>query len=313
MQDESRAIVVVGSINMDLVSRVPQIPRIGETIFGYDFQTHPGGKGANQAVGVARLGYPVKMIGMLGRDTFGKQLRQQLETEGVDTQGIAEVEQATGTASILVDDAGQNCIIVTRGANATLTPEILLTKREVLRTAGTVLVQLEIPLETVTCLVEMCEEMGIPLILDPAPALKLTRELLQGVTWFTPNETEAEFYSDKATPGTETLERLLHIGVRGLILKRGADGCVVAGEDRIVHRVAAPKVHAIDTTAAGDAFNAAFAVGLMRGQDAVSSASFAAQAAAISVTREGAQPSLATAKEIDAPWLHPSGLSALSE
>ena len=298
MQHELRPIVVVGSINMDLVSRVSAIPRVGQTIFGKDFQTHAGGKGANQAVGVARLGYPVKMIGMVGRDAFGKELREHLDWEGVDTQGVGESDEATGTATILVDDEGQNCIVVTPGANGSLTPHILREKSDTLLSAGVVLAQLEIPIETVVCLAEMCQAMRVPLILDPAPAIELPLEVVQGTTWFTPNETEAEFYTGQAASEVETLQRLRVLGVRGIILKRGAEGCLLVEEGGAMHRIEAPAVHVVDTTAAGDAFNAAFAVALMQGRSAARGAAFAVTAAAISVTRAGAQTSLATAEEV---------------
>jgi ribokinase len=300
MQSTLRSIVVVGSLNMDLVSRVPYIPRVGQTIFGSGFQTHPGGKGANQAVAVARLGYPVAMIGMLGKDAFGRQLREQLEKEGVNTEHVGEATAETGTATILVDDAGQNCIVVTPGANAMLTPEILQQKKDVLGAAGMVLAQLEIPMETIVCLAEMCASLKVPLILDPAPATALPEALIKAVTWFTPNETEAEFYSNNAASEGEVIQRLQRLGVRGLVLKRGAEGCLLVDADGVQHRVASPRVQAVDTTAAGDAFNAAFAVALMQGQNPEQSAAYAATAAAISVTRAGAQPSLATADEVKA-------------
>jgi len=303
MQDTLRSIVVVGSLNMDLVSRVPFIPRAGQTIFGSGFQTHPGGKGANQAVAVARLGSPVTMIGMLGPDAFGTQLREQLNNEGVNTEHIGEASDPTGTATILVDDAGQNCIVVIPGANATLTRDILMQKKDILASAGIVLAQLEVPLDTILCLAELCASLNVPLILDPAPATKLPPALIMATTWFTPNETEAEFYSGNASSNDEVIKSLHDQGVRGLILKRGADGCLLIGEDGTPHHVAAPQVHAVDTTAAGDAFNAAFAVALMQGKDPVQSATFATTAAAISVTRAGAQPSLATASEVTAALL----------
>ena len=274
---------------MDLVSRVPFIPRAGQTILGSGFQTHPGGKGANQAVAVARLGHPVAMIGMLGPDAFGRQLLEQLKKEGVDTEHIGEAAEATGTATILVDDEGQNCIIVTPGANAMLTPEIVLQKKDLLASAGVVLAQLEVPIETVLCLAEVCASLKVPLILDPAPATKLPAALIEAVTWFTPNETEAEFYAGGATSDADVIQSLHDLGVQRLILKRGADGCLLIGEDGVPHRVAAPRVRAVDTTAAGDAFNAAFAVALMQGQDPVQSAAYATAAAAISVTRAGAR------------------------
>ena len=298
MKSDLRPIVVVGSINMDLVSNVPRIPRAGETIFGHDFRTHAGGKGANQAVGVARLGYPVKMIGMLGRDAFGEQLRAQLVKEGVDTTEVGDADAATGIASILVDAGGENSIVVAPGANLHLTPEILRGKVEILRGAGAVLAQLEIPLETIQYLAGICAESNVPLILDPAPAQSLPDGTLHGVTWLTPNETEAQFYARGASSEEEILSMLFNAGARGIILKRGALGSLLSGEDRLPHRIPAPNVRAVDTTAAGDAFNAAFAVGLMQGYDPVQSARFATAAAALSVTRAGAQPSLATRAEV---------------
>jgi ribokinase len=298
MYNDMRPIVVVGSINIDLVSTVPRIPRAGETIFGFDFQTHAGGKGANQAVGVARLEYPVMMIGMVGRDAFGHQLRTQLQLEGVDINEVGQVDAATGTASILVDAAGENSIVVTPGANLHLTPEVLLGKVDIFRRAGLVLAQLEIPIETVLCLAAICADLNLPLILDPAPAQALPNGKLEGVTWLTPNETEAQFYANGSSSEDEILATLFGLGTKGIILKRGALGSMLCGEDRIQHLIPAPTVKAIDTTAAGDAFNAAFAVGLMNGYQPVQSAQFATAAAALSVTRAGAQPSLATKREV---------------
>lgn len=304
MQEGQRPIVVVGSINMDLVSRVPHIPRAGETVTGHDFKMYPGGKGANQAVGVARLGYAVKMIGMLGTDAFGRALREHMQSEGVDTSDVVQTESASGLASILVDDAGENCIVVTNGANFNLTPDILLSKREVLCAAGVVLAQLEIPMETMECLAELCVSYDVPLILDPAPARALPEGLLRRTTWLTPNETEVQFYAEGARSEEAVLSKLFGMGVQGIVLKQGAQGAVLVGEDRVVHRVASPVVRAVDTTAAGDAFNAAFAVGLMLKYDPAESARYAATAASISVTRAGAQPSMATKEEVSAVF-HP--------
>lgn len=298
MTNRLRPILVVGSINMDLVSNVASIPRAGETVLGSNFQMHAGGKGANQAVAVARLEYPVIMIGMVGRDAFGRQMKEQLSREGVDTTHIGECGDATGIAMIQVDSAGQNSISVAPGANSQVTPELLRGKRELIRTAGAVLAQLEIPIETVLCLSEMCREFEVPLILDPAPAHELPAELFSTITWFTPNETEAQFYAKGSDSDEKLIAKLLRAGVKGVILKRGENGSVVAGKDGVAHSVAAPVVHAVDTTAAGDAFNAAFAVALMRGSEPLECAAFASAAASISVTRAGAQPSLARKAEV---------------
>lgn len=298
MKSDLRPILVVGSINMDLVSNVASIPRAGETVLGSNFQMHAGGKGANQAVAVARLEYPVKMIGMVGRDAFGHQMKEQLSKEGVDTSGIGESGAATGIAMIQVDSAGQNSITVAPGANSDVTVELIETKRELIRSAGAVLAQLEIPIETVLCLAEICREYEVPLILDPAPACELSAGLLSAVTWFTPNETEAQFYAKGSDTDEALIANLLKAGVEGVILKRGAQGSVFAGKDGVAHSVPAPRVHAVDTTAAGDAYNAAFAVALMRGSELLECAAFASAAASISVTRAGAQPSLARGAEV---------------
>ena len=189
-----RPIVVVGSINMDLVSAAPRIPMAGETLLGSGFQMHPGGKGANQAVAVGRLGYPVEMIGMVGSDLFGEQMRLHLQNAGVGVAAVKTVEGATGIAAITVASSGENCIVVTPGANTAMTPEYVEQHRSLIRDAGMVLAQLEIPLEAVERLAEICAETGVPLMLDPAPAQALAATLLQRVRWFTPNETEADFY-----------------------------------------------------------------------------------------------------------------------
>jgi ribokinase len=297
---ERRPIVVVGSINMDLVLRAPRIPAAGETLTGSHFATHPGGKGANQAVGIARLDYPVRMIGMVGRDGFGDQLHAQMAREGVDVAHVGSVDRPTGVATITVNEAGENSIVVIPGANAAVTPDLLRGKTGVLRDAGLVLAQLEIPLESVLCLAILCAEAGVPLILDPAPAQVLPQGLLPGVEWVTPNETEAGILTSGVIPPEAQSKTLQAAGAKGVILKRGAAGVAYSNGTVQLHFVPAPTVKVLDTTAAGDAFNAAFAVGLMRAYPLAESVRFAVAAAAFSVTREGAQPSLARSQEVEA-------------
>ncbi len=305
---EMRPIVVVGSINMDLVSIAPRIPAAGETLLGSGFQMHPGGKGANQAVAVARLGYPVQMIGKLGSDLFGERLRTHLQNVGVDVAGVETVEGSSGIAAITVASTGENCIVVTPGANAAVSPEYVEQHLPLLRSAGMVLAQLEIPLESVERLAELCSQQQVPLMLDPAPARALSPSLLRRVRWFTPNETEAKFYvpSGRGNPDTnhsdarvlhETARALLAQGPVGVLLKLGARGAYLADGD-LEQEVKAAAVEAIDTTAAGDAFNGAFAVGMMLGKSPVESVRFAVAAASISVTRVGAQPSMPTFAEV---------------
>jgi ribokinase len=294
-----KPIVTVGSINMDLVSSAERIPRPGETLIGRTFHANSGGKGANQAVAVARLGYPSVMLGMVGEDALGEQLLQTLQSYGVDTSHIGVAAGSSGTASIVVDVAGENAIIVTPGANLSVTPQYLNSKKEVLSSAGLVLAQLEVPLQTISWLAECCAQLEIPLMLDPAPAAVLPPQLLSQVAWFTPNQTEAAFYVDGELSQEETLASLFSMGLRQVVLKLGASGVLIACDDGRRERIPAVPVRTVDTTAAGDAFNGAFGVALMRGKSIGESARFAAAAAALSVTRAGAQTSLPSQDEVD--------------
>jgi ribokinase len=299
-----KPIVVVGSINLDLVAKADHIPAAGETVHGSDFQMHPGGKGANQAVAVARLGYPVQMIGMLGSDALGEQLRSHLQGAGVGLDGVAHSDGASGVAMIVVDPHGENCIVVTPGANAQVTPEYVDRYQDMIQNAGMVLTQLEIPVETVQHVADLCFQYNVPLMLDPAPAQTLPRSLLKRIAWLTPNETEAAFYAANSSNGSgEAAPRmmahhLLALGPPSVLLKMGPRGAYVATRN-VEEQIDAIAVNAIDTTAAGDAFNGAFAVGLMLGKDPIESTRFAVAAAALSVTRAGAQPSMPVLQEVE--------------
>ena len=302
---KKRPIVVVGSINTDLVAIADKIPAVGETVLGTGFQIHPGGKGANQAVAVARLGYPVRMIGRLGNDSFGTQLRTHMETAGVDCSNVDTCEGPSGVAVILVSSRGENCIVVTPGANAKVTPRDVEANLSTIREAGIVLAQLEIPLETVEYLSVICGRENIPMILDPAPASELPLEIFRNLAWFTPNESEAAFYAGNAGDTTntsspdDTAQKLLAKGCRGVLLKMGSRGAYLATPESAGQIVPAFPVTAVDTTAAGDAFNSGFATGLMLGKSAYDSAIFASAVAAISVTRPGAQPSMPSMAEVE--------------
>jgi ribokinase len=302
----AKPIVVVGSINQDMVVVADRIPSVGETIIGSDFQIHPGGKGANQAVAIARLGYPVRMIGRLGNDAIGAQMRAHLEQAGVNTDAIAASEGASGVALITVSAAGENSIVVAPGANSKLTPLDLEVNLALIQQAGVVLAQLEIPLETVERLADLCDQMSVPLILDPAPARHLPKKVLECTTWFTPNESEAAFYADDQSDqqgsrnAAEIARVLMDKGCRGVLLKMGARGAYLATPHAGGQSVPPFTVKAVDSTAAGDAFNGAFAVGLMLGKSPRDSADFAAAVAAISVTRTGAQPSMPSMAEVEA-------------
>jgi ribokinase len=299
-----KPIIIVGSINTDLVAVTKRIPAVGETVIGSDFQIHPGGKGANQAVAVARLGYPVRLIGRLGNDTFGTELRTHLENAGVEISGVSTSDGASGVAVIVVSRNGDNSIVLAPGANSKVTPEDIDSNLSALRGAGMVLAQLEIPLETVEYLARVCAREKVPLILDPAPAMDLPMGIFKDIAWFTPNQTEAAFYlgnrhtdSNPQAPA-EMARILLSNGCRGVVLKMGAHGTYLGSKGGIGGLVPAFSVDAIDTTAAGDAFNAGFATALMLGESPLDSAVFAAAVAAISVTRKGAQPSMPTMVEV---------------
>jgi ribokinase len=294
-------IVVVGSINMDLVASAQHIPAGGETILGTSFHTNPGGKGANQAVAVARLGYPVQMIGQLGSDDLGQHLRTGLDRVGVDTTAVGTVPGSSGVALITVSEAGENSIVVVPGANSQVTPAYLDQHAALIRGAGIVLAQLEIPLETVLHLADLCAQANVPLILDPAPARELPADLFAKIAWITPNETEAAFYLGHAVPENKTeaaAHELLDKGARGVVLKLGSRGSYFAQATGSEARIQPFHVHAVDTTAAGDAFNGAYATALMLGQSRLEAAMFASAASAVSVTRSGAQSSMANMEEV---------------
>jgi len=300
----AKPIVVVGSINIDLVAQAERIPLAGETVHSRDFQIHPGGKGANQAVAVAQLGYPVRMIGNVGSDAFGEELRAQLVRRGVDARSVQTSKGPSGVAMIAVVPSGDNAIVVTPGANALVSPKDVDDNADAIGEAGAVLTQLEIPLETVEYLGTLCVRLEVPLILDPAPARALPADLLRSVSWLTPNETEigccvAEMRHPLNRQQTsEILDALVEQCRNGVVLKMGSRGSYLATKDGRQHVNAFP-VAAVDTTAAGDAFNGAFAVGLMLGRSPLESAQFAAAAAAVSVTRAGAQPSMPTMEEVN--------------
>ncbi|MFY9940273.1 MAG: ribokinase [Silvibacterium sp.] len=295
-----KPIVVVGSINIDLVAKAERIPVTGETVSGTEFQTHSGGKGANQAVAVARLGYPVGMIGRLGNDVFGTELREHLQNAGIDLSAVQTTEGSSGVAVIIVSPSGDNIIVPTPGANAVLSPADIDANLDMIRAAGLVLTQLEIPLETVEHLANVCAREGIPLMLDPAPARELPAAILTRTRWFTPNETEAAFYSgnEPFDSSRSIARKLLAKGPQAIVLKLGARGVYLADRNGLDQQIDAYPVRAVDTTAAGDAFNGAFAAALMLGETPAESARFAAAAAAISVTRSGAQPSMPTMAEV---------------
>jgi ribokinase len=260
-----------------------------------------GGKGANQAVAIAKLGAPVEMIACLGTDLFTERLLSGLKTAGVDTHAVQIVAGPCGVAHISRAANGENSIIVISGANRLVSAASIDAHVDAVRRASMILVQLETPLEAVMRLAEQASEAKTPLMLDPAPARPLPHLLLSRTTWLTPNETEAQTLLGRFNlEPSEAAEKLLAMGVRNVALKLGSQGVFLAGRDCPAQRVPAFTVNAVDTTAAGDCFNAAFAVALARGKPPAEAARYGAAAAAISVTRAGAQPSLPTSAEVEA-------------
>ncbi len=219
-----KPIVIVGSINMDLVARTPRIALAGETLIGTDFGTTPGGKGANQAVAVALLGSSATMLGAVGDDVFGNALLENLKGAGVETNAVTRVAGPSGVAQIQVADNGENSIVVVPGANGLVEPASLDMHEQLIHSAGIVLCQLELPLETTLHTIEICASAGVPVMLDPAPAAPLPGVVFTDVAWFTPNETEAALYVGDELSVEESAQHLLARGLKGVALKRGSEG-----------------------------------------------------------------------------------------
>jgi ribokinase len=295
------AIAVVGSLNMDFVVRVPHLPAAGETVLGHSFQTLPGGKGANQACAAGRAGsteVDVRMIGRVGYDVFGDQLKASLAAAGVDVSGVhATQEQPTGVALIWVDAQGQNSIVVASGANHAMKASETPAMRSTFRGASFALFQLETPLPVVEAALRLAREEGVKTILDPAPAQLLSPSLLAQVDILTPNESEALTLLGRPAQrvavdqAPQLAEALLALGPKSVILKLGDSGCFYSDGATSLHQ-SAFKVTAVDSTAAGDTFNGALAVALARGHRIPDALRFANAAAALSVTKSGAQASI---------------------
>lgn len=302
-------IVVIGSINMDLVCRTPRLPAAGETVIGDALATLPGGKGANQAVAAARLGGQVHLVGRVGDDDFGRRLLDGLKRDGVHTRSVAATRGSpTGCAMILVDAAGENSIVVAPGANAHVSPEDVDRAARLIARASAVVLQLEIPPATVRHAVALCRRLGVFTILDPAPVPQkgLPRALF-GVDLLTPNESEAERLlahgSERMTDPARVGAALLARGAGTVALKLGGRGAMIvgrAGRAGETEAVRPFKVKVIDTTAAGDAFTAALAVAVSEGMTLPQAVRFANAAGALCCTGFGAQPSLPTRAAVDA-------------
>ncbi len=303
MNTKSNKIVIVGSSNTDMVVRCTRMPRPGETVLGGEFMMNPGGKGANQAVAVARLGGNAFFVGMVGDDIFGSQTRSQLAGEGIDVSFVGTAAGcASGVALINVDAEGENSISVASGANARLMPSDIEAVSGVIVGAGILLMQLEVPVETVAYAARLAKSHGVTVVLNPAPAPAdtLPPELLENVDILIPNCTELEMISGHDCSGSvdEAVESLAGIGVGTLVVTLGSKGALICrnGERRLMP---AFKVKPVDTTAAGDTFCGALCVALAEGRPIDEAVTFGNLAASITVTRAGAQNAIPTRAEVD--------------
>ena len=297
-------VVVIGSLNMDLVTRAPRLPRGGETLIGHSFATVSGGKGANQAVAAARLGAKVAMIGCVGNDDYGVRLRDALLAEHIDCEAVSVVEDSSGVALIVVDDNSQNAIVIVAGANGAMTPAVIERFDAVLQAADVVICQLEIPDATVGPALKRARELGTTVILNPAPASRpLPADWFAAIDYLIPNESEAAALSGLAVDSLQSAEtaatQLIAMGAGKVIVTLGAQGSLFANGNGFEH-FPAPTVKAVDTTAAGDTFVGGFAAALADGKTEAEAIRYGQIAAALSVTRAGAQPSIPTMSEVQA-------------
>lgn len=297
-------VVVVGSLNMDLVVRTARMPKPGETVPGEQFTTVPGGKGANQAAAAARLGASVEMIGCVGDDAFGPTILENLRAQGVGIDHVRVVEgAASGTAMIIVDERGENSIVVAPGANALVTVEDVQRARETIAGARYLVMQFEIPLPVVCAAIEMAEELQVPVILNAAPAHGIDADILGRVPYVIVNEHEAEFLTSIQIVDLDSARlaaRAMHtIGIAHPILTLGGDGALLATPLRTIH-VPARRVEVVDTTAAGDAFAGGLTVALLRGEPLEDAVRYATCAGTLATTVLGAQPSLPSAEQVEA-------------
>ena len=299
--DQRPKIVVIGSLNMDLVVKAVRAPKRGETVLGEEIHFVPGGKGANQAVGLARLGAETTMIGAVGSDAFGEELKKALEKDGVNTSSVKVLDsEATGIASILLAE-GDNSIVVVPGANAQCLPEDLDRYEEKIAEADLVLLQLEIPLVTVEYAIKLARKHGKIVMLNPAPAQSLAQDLLSKVDYLTPNRSELALISGMAEESSiaQGIERLLEVGVSCCVTTLGAEGVALMEIGGSLIKVSGYIVPVVDTTGAGDAFNAGLAYALAQKKSIREAAEFAVQVSALAVTKFGAQGGMPTLAEVE--------------
>lgn len=302
-----RKIVVVGSLNMDVVIETPHLPECGETVSGKKIDLVSGGKGANQAYAAGKLGGNVTMIGAVGNDAAGETLLYNLKSVGVDVTGIRQMENGTtGQAFIAVDDNGDNSIIIIPGANGLVTKELIDEKADIIKESDIVIMQLEIPLDVVEYVKEMAVRERKTVIVDPAPALPdLPDHFWRGIDYVKPNETELAILTGRKLKTREELiggaRVLIEKGVRNVIVTLGSEGCLMVTED--TEAFFCPyQVKAVDTTAAGDSFTAAFALALSQGKTCGEAVDLGQKVSSVAVTRKGAQTSIPTMEEVKRMW-----------
>jgi ribokinase len=297
-----KKIIVIGSSNTDMVVRSEHLPRPGETVLGGGFMMVGGGKGANQAVAVAKMGHPVIFAAAVGKDIFGEEAVDRYKRFGIDTSYISHKETPSGVALIMVDASAQNSISVALGANNELSLEDVMPALDTIEEGDIVLLQLEIPMATVESVIAVAAEKGARVILNPAPAAKVSTEALSKLYLITPNQTEAELLTgievvDEAS-AVKAAEALCELGVKKVVITLGSDGAMLYEDGKVV-TIPAHKVNAVDTTAAGDVYNGAMCAALAEGMTLVEALQFATKASAISVSRAGAQPSIPSREEVD--------------
>jgi len=296
-------ITVIGSSNTDLVATVPKLPLPGETVMGKEFMVAPGGKGANQAVAIARIGGDVTFVAKVGVDDYGEQALKNFKNDGIDTSFVfRDYNTPSGVALIFVDESGENMLVPVPGANGRLLPADIEKARIAIESADILVLQLEVPLQTVEYAVIIAHEKGIPIVLNPAPGRKLEKRLIEKVNYIIPNETEAETLTGiKVTDDSSAKkagEELLKLGAKTAIITMGRQGAMLVNSSES-ELIPAFKVHAVDATAAGDAFTGGFSYAVASGKDIKEAIIFGNAVAAITVTRMGAQPSMPTKDELE--------------
>lgn len=294
-------VVVIGSLNMDIVVETERYPQVGETLLGDKIRFIPGGKGANQAVAASRLGADTAMIGAVGDDAFGQELLSALRSDGVDVSGVNCIsDMTTGVASIYVAE-GDNSIIVVPGANFQVTPEDIDKHEDKLKQADIVLLQLEIPVETVVYAARKAKELGKTVVLNPAPAQPLPEDIFNHIDYITPNRSELGRYTGMDTEGEEleqAMRRLKEMGARHVVTTLGASGSAYLNEEGDMRTIEGYRVSSVDSTGAGDCYNAGLAVAITKGQSLKEAVDYAGLVSALAVTKFGAQAGMPTEAEV---------------